>query len=99
MQYGIGEQTVRDIRRSEAKIRDARMKHKDPNAKHVRRTTAENLNNAVYAWFKQQRAHGLTISGIIIQAKELQIHSDLNTNWKFSASEGWLEKFKLKHGI
>jgi hypothetical protein len=58
------------------------------------------LDAAVYEWFLQERSRHTPISGPILREKakffQTKIYPDLTD---FKASEGWLDKFKKRHGI
>ena len=63
----------------------------------------EQLDQALYLWFVQQRSVGMPISGPILRekAKQLneQLHAEEATTPPFSASSGWLWRFCNRHGI
>ena len=54
---------------------------------------------AVYLWFKQKRLLGQTVSCLLLQEKARLIYTKLTQKEDFLASNGWLEKFKKRHGI
>ncbi|KAJ8961835.1 hypothetical protein NQ318_021450 [Aromia moschata] len=45
------------------------------------------------------RALGEPVTGPVLQAKAKQFHASLNVDSNFSASNGWLARFKKRHGI
>jgi hypothetical protein len=57
------------------------------------------IDDETYSWFVAQRAKNLPISGPILQEKARQIATELDDKSVFVASNGWLEKFKIRHGI
>lgn len=57
------------------------------------------IDDETYSWFVAQRAKNLPISGPILQEKARQIATELDDKYVFMASNGWLEKFKIRHGI
>ena len=63
----------------------------------------EQLDEALYAWFMQQRTADTPISGPLLREKAKHFHSHLhveNVNGEtFKTSTGWLEKFNNCHGI
>ncbi|XP_003748676.1 jerky protein homolog-like [Galendromus occidentalis] len=63
--------------------------------------TAENelLDAALFLWFLQKRHIGFPLSGPIICAKALELYPKLGGTRDFRASNGWLQKFKSRHGI
>lgn len=62
---------------------------------------AENpeLEEALYTWFLQQRNNHIPISSEILKAKAKSFYVKMTGKDDFSASSGWLDKFKLRHGI
>lgn len=103
LEFGVGETTVGDWRRNKAQIEAFCSKMDSSKALEGRSTLkkakTEKLDEAVYLWFKQQRAQGIPISGNILKEKALLLSQKLNENESFSASQGWLDKFKKRHGI
>ncbi|KAJ8958241.1 hypothetical protein NQ318_017384 [Aromia moschata] len=48
----------------------------------------------------EKREHfGEPVTGPVLQAKAKQFHASLNVDSNFSASNGWLARFKKRHGI
>ena len=64
----------------------------------IRNCDNEELNNIVFEFFKACRAKGIPVSGPMIQQRAKQIAEALG-NENFQASNGWLEKFRLRHNI
>ncbi|KAJ8948421.1 hypothetical protein NQ318_007944 [Aromia moschata] len=52
-----------------------------------------------YGANKNKRALGEPVTGPVLQAKAKQFHASLNVDSNFSASNGWLARFKKRHGI
>ena len=104
-EYGVSKQQTSDIRKNKEKI----MKFADNleiseglKRKSLKVAHDEQLDNALYAWFIQQRTSGTPISGPPLQEKAKHFYSQLHTDptdGDFKASTGWLEKFKTRHGI
>ncbi|XP_003747271.1 jerky protein homolog-like [Galendromus occidentalis] len=59
----------------------------------------EMLEAALYKWFVQKRTLGFPFSGFIICQKALELNQKLGGDPEFKASQGWLGKFKNRHGI
>ena len=54
----------------------------------------------VYTWFIQERNRGTPLSGPILKEKALWFHEQLHPeDHSFTASEGWLNRWKNRHGI
>lgn len=65
--------------------------------KKVRSGKYEDVEEIVIEWIHQSRDASIPLSGPIIQEKAREIAGKLNTD--FSASNGWLDRFKQRHGI
>ncbi|GBN60586.1 Jerky -like [Araneus ventricosus] len=103
LEFEVCETTVGDWRRNKAQI-EAFCSKMDSSKTFEERSTlkkakTEKLDEAVYLWFEQQRTQGIPISGNILKEKALLLRQKLNENESFSASQGWLDKFKKRHGI
>ena len=58
------------------------------------------LDQLVFEWFTIQRGKQIPISGPILQEKARQIAEEIGYAVDvFKASNGWLEKFRARHGI
>lgn len=56
------------------------------------------VEDALLAWFKQQRALNIPISGPILQAKADHFGKLLNVE-NFSCSASWIQRFRQRHNI
>ena len=103
-EYGLGKTTVSDIKRDQNKLthlletgvadKNFLLKKSQKSAQNV------DLDKAVYTWFTQERTRGTPLSGPIVMAKALSFASQLNGEGNsFKASQGWLNKFKIRYGI
>ncbi|XP_012221253.2 jerky protein homolog-like [Linepithema humile] len=98
----LGETTVGDWRRKRADLE--RFATKSCNAMTNRKTmkTAEydKIDRALFLWFTQLREKGLPISGPILQQKAIMFAKQFpNESETFTASSGWLDRWKKRHGI
>lgn len=57
-----------------------------------------NIDKLCYEWFVKARNKGIPLSGTLIRSKAKEIAEKLNYV-DFSASSGWLERFKKRHNI
>lgn len=53
----------------------------------------------MYNWFLQQRNAHIPVSSEILRTKGRQFYEQITGKTDFLASSGWLDKFKLRHGI
>lgn len=57
------------------------------------------LEKLLYKWFEEQRALGNPVTGPLIQKTAMEINQQIGGIENFKASSGWLQKFKMRHGI
>ena len=57
------------------------------------------LDSALFTWFQQKCSEGVPISGNMISKQAQIFHKKLNYPGSFVASNGWLQRFKARHGI
>lgn len=65
----------------------------------IKNDLGKKIDDETYSWFVAQRAKNLPISGPILQERARQISMEFCGNVEFKASNGWLDKFKSRHGI
>ena len=107
-EFGIGRST---IKKQEPVIRAYKRKMTEMgvtrSAKIMKLGKDEELEAALFVWFKQKREEGVPITGPIIQAKAQDLHQRLHDIRKegdepmqvFTASSGWLWRFCQRHSI
>ena len=69
-----------------------------PARKRHRSSSHENVDVALYEWFKEKRNQNIPISGPILMANRGNSLKKLGDR-DFSPSTGWLDRFKDRHGI
>lgn len=57
------------------------------------------LEDDLYEWFKKEKEKGIAVSGSMISAKALILNKKTSGDPLFNASNGWLHKWKKRHGI
>uniref|UniRef100_A0A8C8SCB4 Uncharacterized protein n=1 Tax=Pelusios castaneus TaxID=367368 RepID=A0A8C8SCB4_9SAUR len=102
-EFNIGNQTVRDIVRKKDELYKFVTSSDTFNGTSARKTTKgskfDNLDRAVFEWFKQKRAEGCPVSGPLLLEKAKWFHSEMKIPEPFAASQGWLQCFKSRHRI
>ena len=56
-------------------------------------------NELVYEWFIAQRAKNIPVSGPILQTYARKVAQELGDESEFKASNGWLERFRVRYNI
>lgn len=103
LSFGVGESTVGDWKKKRIEIESFCSKLDSKDALESRSTLKkprqEKLDDALLLWFNQERANGKPISGPIIKEKAILLHKKMGGEEDFKASEGWLNRWKKRHGI
>lgn len=101
--YNIGKQTVRDIVKKKAELQsfvaNADSAKAFSDRKSLKGSTFRELDDAMTRWFLQKRSEGVPISGPMCARQAEIFHKQLKIEGNFSASSGWLYRFKKRHGI
>lgn len=103
-EYNIGRTTISDIIKRKYKFfKFVSMNvDKEENLKRrrtLRRTVHKELEEKLLAWYNESREQGQHISGPMISAKAQLMHKELGYTEPFTASNGWLDRFKIRNGI
>ncbi|XP_054256871.1 jerky protein homolog-like [Macrosteles quadrilineatus] len=100
---GVGKSTVNDWRQNRKSIEDFCTQIESEKALSSRCTLKkpknELVNDALWVWFMQERRRGTPISGPILKEKAVILHGKLGEEGEFVASEGWLSRWKKRHGV
>lgn len=103
-ELGVGEVTVGDWRRKRQKIEKfsvGNFKRDDcfKERKTMRQSDYEKTSEALFMWFSQQRIKGSPLSGPMLQEKAKFFCKELKEAEDFSASNGWLNRWKKRYGV
>ncbi|XP_076643996.1 cag [Halictus rubicundus] len=100
---GVGTSTVSDWKKNRKEIEDfcAKMVSRDglDNRGTIKKAKNATLDNALYIWYVQERENGVAISGPMLRKKALSLNEKLGGDPTFTASVGWLGRWKGRHGI
>lgn len=98
-EYGVHRKTIYRIRNKAASIRKV---SKNPNLMDLKRTPIlqyEDVDNQLYAWILKRRALGVMLTDNLLQEKARELQKEFAGSSNFTASRGWLWRFKRRHGI
>ena len=105
LQFGISKQQVSDIKKNKAHIL-AQVESLDSSEglrrKSIKGSRDEVLDQRVIKWFREESSQGVSITGPMIQARARAISGELHPESgpsSFQASNGWLQRFRERHGI
>ncbi|KAH6922941.1 hypothetical protein HPB50_020280 [Hyalomma asiaticum] len=69
-----------------------------PGRKRMRLADHEDLEKALFLWFKRARSSNLPVTGPILEEKARDIALQMGIE-DFKFSDGWLSRFKKRHGL
>ena len=104
--YGIAKQTISDIKKKKEQIRAYAKEAKrgasisDPSLSKKRFKVGHYgaVEEATVRWFRQQESVGITIRSFELKNAALRLATQMGVKG-FSASDGWLHRFRRRHGL
>lgn len=104
-ELGVGGATVWDWRKKRKELEEWCSQRSMGNSsaialrKTMRKGDFEKTSEALFEWFLEMREKGISVSGPTLQSKALELHKNFNEGDEFTASSGWLERWKKRYGI
>ncbi|XP_039285834.1 tigger transposable element-derived protein 2 isoform X10 [Nilaparvata lugens] len=102
-ELGVGVTTVNDWKRNKKSIQNYCTQIESEKILTSRCTlkkpTNKIVDDALWLWFTQERRKGTPISGPILKEKAMALHAEIENCGTFTASDGWLARWKKRHGI
>ncbi|KAH7966389.1 hypothetical protein HPB49_015915 [Dermacentor silvarum] len=96
--YGIAKSTLAGIIKNEARVTAAFNDGEfAPKRKKMRTAANKGLEDVLLAWIQRARSANLPVNGVVLKAKGEEVA--LRMNLKFSCSDGWLDRFRKRHGL
>lgn len=100
--YGLKKTSIHNILKAKEKTRKSvkmlECRHKGVELFRSKKLSMEGLDEAVFQWYKQQRAEGMPTKGLDIQQAAEKLATGLGYG-NFKCSNGWLWRFRRRHGI
>lgn len=99
IEYNVGRSTLSFIMKNSEKFLGVLKNGKfHPDSKRLRGAQREDVEAALYEWYKQASVVGITISGPILCRKARDFAAKLGYQ-EFKATRGWLDRFKRRKHI
>jgi DDE superfamily endonuclease/CENP-B N-terminal DNA-binding domain/Tc5 transposase DNA-binding domain len=103
-EYNVGRTTISDILKRKYKFLKFMVMNADKteNLKRrrtLRRTVHKVLEDKLFEWYTELRENGQFVSGPMVANKARELHKELGYTDNFTASNGWLDRFKIRNGI
>ena len=101
--YEIGTSTVYDIKKQKEKLlkffSDSESKKQLFLKKSVTHGKSSELDQVLITWFNLCTNEGVEISGDLLKEQAKVFHEELGLQHECDHSEGWLYRFKSRHGL
>ncbi|XP_054004077.1 jerky protein homolog-like [Hylaeus anthracinus] len=97
--YGISVVTIHRIKKNAEKIRRQSQTPGTEGKKRFRRPVLVELDARLFTWYQGRRALEETVTNALLQEKAMKLNEEFGGPSNFSASNGWIWRFKQRHGI
>ena len=94
-EFGIDQSQVSRIKKNASAIRNDFHSNVNPERKRKRECLHESVDQALKAWYLEQRANAVPLNGPILMAKAEQFGAEMGI--QFTATDGWLSRWKHRH--
>uniref|UniRef100_A0A3B3R5J0 HTH CENPB-type domain-containing protein n=1 Tax=Paramormyrops kingsleyae TaxID=1676925 RepID=A0A3B3R5J0_9TELE len=94
--YALSKSTVSDIWSNREKYKTS--SQFADGSKKMRKSTYDDVEDALFLWLKQARSLGAPVSGPILKEKAVRLAVELGHN-DFKCSDGWLDRFKKRRAV
>lgn len=101
-EYGVSRNTISDWYRDRRKIQQSYIFYSEgaSSKKSAKTTPYPKTSEALYVWFGMKRCSGVPLSGPFLQQKAMLLSKEFPDEAEtFTASEGWLSRWKRRYGI
>lgn len=98
--FHVGKTQISELLKDKDEIRKMWILNSNKDLKNLkfRKTETSEIDEVVMKWFRSARAKNIPVSGVLLQEKAREIGETLGLE-TFKASNGWLEKFRIRHNI
>ena len=96
--FKCGRTQVQLILKKKESILEEFEQNAPPERKRHRGTQFDEVNQAMYAWYRLARQRNVPVSGAMLKEEALAVAQELGCS-NFKASNGWLERFKSRNNL
>lgn len=103
LEFGVGKATITDWKKNRSKLEQfctTTSQSTLEKRQTAKQSQFDQVDEALFMWFSQERLKGTPLSGPLIQEKAIHLNKLLNGGESsFVASSGWLDRWKRRHGV
>jgi hypothetical protein len=98
-EFGVAPSTISCVVKNKDKLKEAFYQDGvDLSKRRFRKAVHEDIDSALYSWFKLASESNVRMSGPTLVSKAEELAAQLGkTDWK--CTEGWLYRFRKRHGV
>ena len=96
--FQCGKTQIQSTLRDKRKLLDKFATNGNAASKRARMCRFQDIDSAMFEWFRMARSKNIPVSGPMLQAKAVAVAEQMQLE-NFKASNGWLEKFKTRYKI
>ena len=97
--FQCGKTQIQSILRDQQNLLDKSTASGNATSKRTRTCRFQDIDLAMLEWFRKARSKNIPVSGPILQQKACAVAAQMGMGQEFKASNGWLEKFKIRYNI
>ena len=97
--FQCGKTQIQSILRDQQNLLDKSTASGNAANKRARTCRFQDIDLAMLEWFRKARGKNIPVSGPILQQKACAVAAQMGMGQEFKASNGWLEKFKIRYNI
>lgn len=101
--YGIGSSTVYDIKKKREEIikfiKNCDSEKQTNTRKTMKAGKSTEIDRVLVEWYRKCRSEGVKLTCNMIMEQAKIFHKDLKLQGEHEYGEGWLQRFKKRHGI
>ncbi|XP_015437433.1 PREDICTED: jerky protein homolog-like [Dufourea novaeangliae] len=99
VEYGVSKRTIRRYKHKSAPIRQLCENPARAQTKRQRASVYETMETRLYEWVLQRQALGDVLTNGLLQDKAKELQQEFGSSSSFTASQGWLSRFKARYDI
>lgn len=98
-EYNISISTAQRIHKNASHIRQQSSEKKTRLFRRLRKPVLHELDGRLYSWYLERKVQGERVTDAILREKASQLNAEFEGPSSFTASKGWMWRFKVRHNI
>lgn len=100
-ELNVGENTVRDWKKNRQQLEKFSSQVDGSLMKRctLKKPKLNDVDEALWDWFVKEQKKGIIVTGAMLKEKALILEAIMSNKGDFTASNGWLSRWKKRHGV